>query len=241
MHLLIDAGNSRIKLAQYQSPDALQLWHFDDIQSMKIFFRQQRLSGPGLLSNVGKWDLGWLGDFCHPFVQLSASTPLPLSMAYRSPQSLGLDRRALAVAAATLYPNKNVLVLDAGTCLTGDFVDQQKRYQGGFISPGLQMRFKALAHYTAKLPQEDWQENEPPPVLGDSTKSSIISGVVNGLCFEIEGQIAHYQKEYGSLQTILTGGDAQRLVAPLKSAIFADPNFLLHGLDQILRYQLASL
>uniref|UniRef100_UPI0030D97038 type III pantothenate kinase n=1 Tax=uncultured Salegentibacter sp. TaxID=259320 RepID=UPI0030D97038 len=144
------------------------------------------------------------------------------------------DRLALVAAGALKYQNKNLLVIDAGTCITFDFKNDKNEYLGGAISPGLQMRLKALHNFTAKLPLVKLEENIT--LIGDSTKNSILSGVLNGVAAELDGIIDRYKADYKYLTIILTGGDSQILSKRVKNGIFANPNFLLEGLNYILEF-----
>jgi type III pantothenate kinase len=141
---------------------------------------------------------------------------------------------ALAAAAFFRQPRTNTLVIDAGSCITYDFMNDFGEYRGGGISPGLRMRYKALHTFTARLPL--LHPAAPDELIGNATESSMHSGVVNGLVAEIDGIIAMYNDRYPDLTVILTGGDAQFLSERVKSSIFAHSNFLLEGLNQLLVY-----
>ncbi len=159
----------------------------------------------------------------------------PLKNRYLTPDTLGYDRIAAAVGAYTIYPGKNVLVIDAGTAITYDIVTAKGEFLGGNISQGLEIRFKSLNKYTNRLPILERPE-ERPPLLGSSTREAIQSGIVNGLLFEMDGFIEAISKEYPKLQVVLTGGDAKYFVGKLKSSIFVDPNLNLIGLNRILEH-----
>ncbi len=167
-------------------------------------------------------------------------TPVPLAIAYATPHTLGADRLAGAVGAAYLRPGRPTLVLDAGTALKLDFVGEAGTYQGGSIGPGLRMRLQALHTFTGRLPLLDLPEpTEPVQLIGDSTASSLLSGVLNGVVAEVTGLVAEYRRRYPGLGLLLTGGDALQLqprLAPALGLIFVVPELVLVGLDQILRY-----
>lgn len=169
-----------------------------------------------------------------PVIHLSHSTSIPISNNYKTKETLGDDRLANAVAADALYPGVPMLIIDCGTCVKFDFVSPDSSYLGGSISPGLQMRFKALNHFTGLLPKLEPFSN--PKLIGDSTDSAIVSGVVNGMTAEIKGMIESYSAIYENLTVILTGGDASFFDKELKSNIFVEPNLTLIGLNEILRY-----
>ncbi len=157
---------------------------------------------------------------------------LPFTNRYKTPDLLGADRIALVAAGAVLYPNKDILVIDLGTCITFDFKDKNNNYCGGAISPGFSMRYKSLHQNTGKLPKLE-PKNQINPI-GDSTENAIHSGIFFGIFFEIQGQISFYQKKTQNLTIIFTGGDAQMLSKSFKNGIFAHSNFLARGLNYIL-------
>jgi type III pantothenate kinase len=161
-------------------------------------------------------------------------TPIPIKNKYATPETLGNDRLANVVGATVIFPKQNVLVIDMGTCIKYDFIDKKKNYFGGAISPGFQMRFEALNEFTAKLPLIKSSENFS--LTGRSTEESILSGVQNGIIFEINGMIEQYEKKHDELKVIITGGDHAFFANHLKSSIFAAPNLTLQGLNEILEY-----
>jgi len=170
----------------------------------------------------------------YSFIELSALTTIPIINLYKTPETLGKDRLASVVAAYSLYCGENVLVVDAGTCITYDIVNAKGEYYGGSISPGLNMRFKALHTFTGKLPLVSLINfNE---LIGTDTNKSILSGVINGITAEADAIIERYKKYYSPLKIIICGGDAQFLVDRLKNIIFAVPELVLIGLNEILDY-----
>ena len=168
------------------------------------------------------------------FIVLDSSTKVPFKNLYSSPTTLGIDRIALAAAAVSLYPQKNTLIIDAGTCITYDFVNLKSEYLGGAISPGIDIRYQSLHHYTSKLPK--LIKSEAHNLIGTSTSEAIHSGVINGVIHEIEGVIRQYELDFHDLTIVLTGGDTKFLFKQLKNSIFANQNFLLHGLNKILTF-----
>jgi type III pantothenate kinase len=169
-----------------------------------------------------------------PYIFLNAGTPIPIKNQYKTPETLGNDRLANAVGATIIFPEKNVLIIDMGTCIKYDFIDKNKNYHGGAISPGLEMRFKSLDKFTDQLPLIEPSENFS--LTGRSTEESILSGVQNGIIFEINGMIDQYKKKHDELKVIITGGDHAFFANHLKSSIFAAPNLTLQGLNEILEY-----
>jgi type III pantothenate kinase len=144
----------------------------------------------------------------------------------------------LAAGAVFQFPNQNRLVIDAGTCITYDFIDHQNNYLGGAITPGLRLRYESLHNYTAKLPLLVLES--PKELIGNSTSNSIHSGVVNGLVYEIDGFITEYGTRYSNFIIILTGGDTDFLAKRLKNTIFANSNFLLESLNQTFQYKIKN-
>jgi type III pantothenate kinase len=190
-----------------------------------------------VISNVG--EAYRLEDTSYPVLHLNHSTPLPFTIEYSTPKTLGLDRIALVAGAYAQFPNRDVLILDAGTCITYDFLDNSGAYQGGGISPGMEMRLRALPHFTARLPKVEAEADFA--LIGDSTHNSILSGTVGGFKREVEATIAEYKKRYPSLITIVTGGDLKLFDYLLKNSIFAAPNILVMGLNYILEYNAEKL
>ncbi|QNR24330.1 type III pantothenate kinase [Croceimicrobium hydrocarbonivorans] len=238
LHIVIDAGNTRIKVAQYQNQTCEDLHYFEEQKEFEIFLKKFPKEAPCIFSNTGSWDLEVVRQHFDYCLSLNPESPLPYIILYSSPKTLGNDRRALAAAAHRFFPGEACLVLDLGTCLTADFIDAQGNYHGGAISPGLKMRFKSLKHFTANLPKVDWSGIQYPNLVGDSTENSILSGVVRGYAAEISASITQYEEEFGAIRTVITGGDHSLLLPWLKNDIFAPSNFLLNGLDYILEYNL---
>ena len=239
MNLIIDVGNSLVKFAVFENGIIL----FDSIIESEgiathikdLFKRFPKIKNSIVASvgNLNEKDLAVLSVFSEVHV-LSPRSKVPFKNSYSTPQTLGVDRIALATAAFYHNPNANTLVIDAGTCLTYDMVNDYGEYLGGAISPGLAMRYKSLAEQTSKLPL--LQPEELYDFIGNSTASSIHSGVLNGISVEIDGVIDQYRSRFADLTVILTGGDGQFLSKRLKNTIFAHSKFLLQGLNYLLEY-----
>lgn len=167
-------------------------------------------------------------------LEFTPSTPVPIGIDYRTPSTLGRDRVAAAVGATVLCPGRNALVVDFGTALTADVVTADGVFRGGFISPGLGMRFRALHDYTARLPLCRPTELFLP--LGDSTASAVEQGVMQGMTYEIEGHIRRMQEKFADPAVIFTGGDAKFFAKRIKNTIFADCDLVFCGLNRILAY-----
>jgi type III pantothenate kinase len=237
---VIDIGNSFTKIYVFENNNILTSTRFENIQEKEIIvFLSKNKARFLITSSVKKIPIAI--EALKNNLILNSTTSLPFQKNYQTPETLGNDRVALAAAAVLLYPNKNVLVIDAGTCITYDFVDKNKEYQGGAISPGLQMRFKSLNTFTAKLPLISTNENKEIKLIGKSTEESILSGVVNGIAHEIDGVINEYIKDYKDLTVILTGGDTLYLKNQLKNEIFANLNLQATGLNHILNYNINAI
>jgi type III pantothenate kinase len=168
-------------------------------------------------------------------VVMSGDTNVPIMNAYLSQDTLGPDRLALVNGAYFAYPDKNNLVVSLGTCITYNLVQKNKTFRGGAISPGLQMRLKAMSAFTDRLPEVKSLDDDP-LLLGYDTDTCLQSGAANGMAAEIDGMIKAFEDRYPDFNAILTGGDAPYFVTKLKSKIFADPDILLKGLNLILNH-----
>ena len=239
MLLAIDVGNTRIKVAVFEKHTFL----FQDVflkeeASKKIenIFKNFPQITESVFSSVGKLDDNVI-DLLRKASKLnsiSSESAFPFRNKYATPKTLGVDRMVLASGATLLYPKQNRLIIDAGTCITYDFVDKNDTYLGGAISPGFRLRYQALHNYTAKLPLLTLEQ--PENFIGNSTNESIHSGVVNGILNEIDGFINQYRQQYQDLTVILTGGDTEFLAKNIKNTIFANSNFLLESLNHIHHY-----
>jgi len=238
MILIIDIGNTNVKAAVFEKDTLLDVVVFEKgkiLSEIKKILKKHPIS-KAVMSNVASISEVKLKKI-QAFVEIifiSSFTRVPFVNLYKTPKTLGVDRIALAAAAVSQFPYKNVLVVDAGSCITFDFVTAKKEYLGGAISPGIQMRFHSLNHFTANLPL--LVKEEAPSFIGFSTKESINSGVVNGVLQEIEGVISQYKNKYLDLTVVLTGGDTNFLSKQLKSSIFANQNLLLQGLNYLLNF-----
>jgi type III pantothenate kinase len=162
------------------------------------------------------------------FHKISHNTKANFTTPVGKPESIGADRLALSAAAVHFYPQKNNLIIGMGSCITYNFINQYHQFLGGSISPGMEMRFKAMQVFTAKLPQvqADWNY----PLIGYDTKTNMQSGVITGIAYEMDGFITEYASKYSNFNVVLTGGDTLYFAQRLKNKIFADSNFLFKGL-----------
>ncbi len=236
MNLVIDIGNTFAKVAVFERDILLFKDQFqqDALLSGILSITEQYQIKYSIISHVTALDENILNDIRElvDLIELNQNTKLPFINNYLTPKTLGVDRLALIAAASKQFPRQNTLVIDAGSCITFDFLDEFNSYAGGAISPGIEMRYKAVNHFTANLPL--LQRKDQIPSLGDSTENAIHLGVLNGVILEIEGVISQYLLKNQKLTVVLTGGDTIFLAKNLKSSIFATPNFLLEGLNSIL-------
>jgi type III pantothenate kinase len=236
LNLIIDQGNTYIKIALFEDQKLIEKkivnhWdsiipYFDKVKSI-ILSSVKNDKIPAFLST-------------HPnFLFLDHTTKVPIVNKSRTPKTLGMDRLAAIIGASVKFPNSNVLVIDSGTCITYDILSVDNVYLGGSISPGLNMRFKSLHEQTSKLPLLN-SDDSTPILVGDSTEKAIKSGVINGMLCEIDGIIERYKADYSDLKVILTGGDANFFDKDLKNSIFAAPDLVLTGLNELLKYNEAN-
>lgn len=184
--------------------------------------------------NIDSHILEQLKKLPFPVLWLDKNTPLPIKNLYESPETLGYDRIAAIVGAYDQCPGKNILVIDAGTAITYEFIDAEAQYHGGNISPGIYMRFKALNQYTARLPLVSPEGRML--LMGKDTETAIRAGVMKGVEYEIQGYIMSLRHKYPELLVFLTGGDEISFDSKLKNIIFADRFLVLKGLNRILNY-----
>jgi len=233
MNLIIDQGNTYVKLAIFKQDILIDYVVSTELNETTISsFISKYTIKKGIISSVKKNPPKGLLEKYNLLV-FSPAIPLPLIINYKTTTTLGLDRIAAVVGAQQKYPDTNLLVIDLGTCITYDFLDQVGNYWGGGISPGLQMRFKAMAHYTDKLPLVSFKK-EKIKLIGDTTKSAIISGGYYGIEAEVNGIIQKYLQQYKDLQIIITGGDGNLFDIAPKNRIFVDEFIVLKGLNKIL-------
>ncbi len=238
MNLVIDFGNTLVKTALFDGGRLVHLESNEERSGSAILRIADSHPGIGacILSSVVSHppELEHALAERFPFILLDEHTPVPLINRYATPATLGKDRLAAAVGGAARFPGRDVLVVTAGTALTFDFVGRDSAYPGGSIAPGLQMRFRALHTFTGKLPLVSCADEAA--LIGTTTEESIRSGVVNGMTAEIEGVANRYRELYPDLAVVFSGGDLDYFVKRLKISIFALPNIVIHGLQQILEF-----
>jgi len=237
MNLTIDIGNSNSKAAIFINNEIIiskTYREFSNAHLMELYdtcnFRNIIVSSvTGSNQNINKPDLP-----LDNYIELSFNTPIPVRNLYKSPETLGPDRIAAVVGANNIFPENTVLVIDAGTAITYDIITDNAEYLGGNISPGLDMRFRALNKFTRNLPLLKAQSEFPD--FGNTTESAIISGVQKGIIYEIESYIDKTKELYNNLKVFLTGGNIIFFDKMSKKTIFVEPNLVLIGLNIILEY-----
>ena len=237
MNLIIDIGNTNTKIAVFEHDNIIEIDIINaenTIKAINKFLCKHKAINKAIISNVSETNNSTLINkiSIDNVYYLSDKLKLPFNNMYKSKETLGSDRKALVSAAIKHYPNNNVLIIDAGTCITTDFIDASGNYHGGSISPGINMRYGVLSEKTSNLPK--LERKHPLHITGSSTEDSIHSGIINGIVYEIREYISEYQKQYKDINIILTGGDSDFLSKPLKISIFANRIFLLEGLNFIL-------
>lgn len=244
LNLCIDWGNTNIKVALFADGKLQRpiIFSEDTILEQVTGIIESHKPDKAILCSVSQNSIElelMLKSKIKGTVILTGNTNVPINNAYLSADTLGADRLALVNAAYAEYPGKNNLVISVGTCITYNLIQSNKTFRGGAISPGLQMRFKAMNQFTSLLP-EIKQYDADALLLGYDTETCIQSGVVNGMAAEIDGMIAMYSERYSDFNAILTGGDAPHFAARLKNKIFADPDLLMRGCNLILNHNVPS-
>lgn len=239
MNLVIDIGNSRTKIALFNESDLMFNVPLDELtaENVEMLLDEHPTLNMAILSSTKSYSPNLkkiLSERFKSFLELNHQTLIPIENLYESKETLGKDRLAAAIGANELFPNQNLLIVDAGTAITYDVVNSKNQFLGGNISPGLEMRYKALNYFTDKLPLIE--QNDEFPMLGRNTTEAIRSGVQSGIIFEVEQYIQTLNKIYENLKVIITGGDAKFFDRNLKSSIFVHFNLTLIGLNRILEY-----
>lgn len=239
MNLAIDIGNTRVKAGLFNRDQLTNLQIYKSLKDLALdeeFVKQAQQAIIGSVVDGLEEDILKLNSFI-PTQIFTSNTRIPLINAYQSMSTLGSDRLSASIGAYNLYPNKNVLVIDVGTCIKYNFTNHKNEYLGGAISPGILMRLKALHQNTSKLPlvEVDFSYTD---LIGSNTQNSILSGVLNGSLAEVEEIINQYKQQFPDLICVLTGGDSEYLAKRLKNSIFVHQNLVLKGLNNILNYNI---
>ncbi len=239
MNLVIDIGNSQTKVAVFDSGSIVQIICIEQFNTARLGDIVHRYPGinKAILSSVAGIEHGLIASLKEAFgffIEFGHQTIAPIVNLYETKETLGHDRIAAAVGAGTLFPGKELLVIDAGSAITFDLIDKQNRFLGGNISPGLSMRYRSLHEFTKNLPAIERSDQWPD--IGKTTEEAIRAGVQNGMIYEIDGMIDHVLMDWPECQVILTGGDLFFFEKKLKNTIFVKYEITLIGLNRILEY-----
>ncbi|MEM6734744.1 MAG: type III pantothenate kinase [Bacteroidota bacterium] len=228
--ILVDIGNTRTKSAEVRGGRIAQARSWDNFNQLNNAYQNEV---PFIICSTGFESIKRSNTLI-----LSHETPIPITLDYETPETLGADRIAAAVGANVLFPNTNSLIADLGTCMTIDFITEEEKFIGGTISPGLTMRMKSMAHYTTNLPDisSQWEKMDY-NILGKSTRKCLLSGAFGGIMNEIEGTVAKLKRDFTSINVILSGGDARHFEYKLKAYTFVDSKVVFVGLYQIWKHQ----
>ena len=235
MNAAIDIGNTRCKIGFFENDSLRRVVKNITVEEVPKYIIGEKIPHT-IISSVSK-GAGGLAEQIKNYsdvLLLSHQTPLPVSLNYATPETLGTDRIAASVGAFHLNPDNNSLVIDIGSCITYDVVSKEGTYEGGAISPGVEMRLKAMHSFTARLPlieEPEWME-----LPGKTTASSMINGVLHGTVAEIEGMIERFSNLYEGLHVIICGGGSKFFESNIKHPIFACSELVLIGLNRILMH-----
>lgn len=238
MNLVVDVGNTRLKYAFFDGDLLLHAGQGSINMCMEIEkIENGTRSLNVLVSECGILDEGirqQLKQAAVFYLETSTGMGLPLEIAYETPQTLGFDRVANCVGAQSVTQGKALLVVDSGTAITYDYVSESGVFLGGDISPGQEIRFKALNCFTAKLPYVEAQDILDP--IGKNTRHAILNGVMSGMFFEMKGYIDDFYSRFPQGQVFITGGNSGYCRNRLKTTVIFEPDLGLIGLNQILEY-----
>ena len=247
MNLIVDIGNTRTKIALFEKNELVEKAILENgaLGELSAAISEFPIQG-AILSATGVDTEGVEGFLSShfPFIKFNQTTPIPIKNKYKTPETLGKDRLAAVIAAKTLFPKDNCLVIDAGTCLTYNFILANNVFIGGNITPGLTMRLKAMHHFTAKLPEieRNTEESNLIEIVGTSTETAMRIGAQVGLLAEVEGFFERFVRNFGKIRVILTGGDGEYIMKHVAiSERYFERNLVLQGLNQILNFNLKNI
>lgn len=234
-NLCIDIGNTQVKYLVFRNGKPLNLTRY---KKLKLKYIKQlcdqhqidHIAVSSVKKGIPSLDVSWPKKIA--ITILDYKTNIPITNLYKTPKTLGNDRLASVIGAHHLYPNKNIAIIDLGTCIKFDFIDKKGNYLGGNISPGVHMRIQSMHDYTSQLPLVQLKYNKE--ILGHSTESALQNGAVRGTIFEIESFIRRIKKKYGKLIVVFTGGDADFFASYINYEIFVNQNLVLEGLNKII-------
>ncbi len=241
MNLCIDQGNSRIKVALFKEDGRLvksfiyRSFHSAEVERLFALYPVTD-SIISSVANIEPAVVNALNRLSECFILFDHNTPVPIVNNYDTPQTLGQDRLAAAVGANTLFPDTNLLIIDAGSAITYDFVSSDNQYMGGNIAPGIKMRLTVLRQMTKKLPQVEVEENQLIPLFGRNTTDAIAAGVIRGITFEVKGYMRTLSERVGDFITVLSGGSAPYIINSLQQPVKYEKHLVLKGLNSILEH-----
>ena len=246
MNLVVDIGNTRTKNAFFEENELVEkaILETGALGELSAAIEGQTMGG-AILSATGADTEGvenFLKNHC-PFVRFDHTTPIPIKNKYATPETLGKDRLAAVIAAKALFPKDNCLVIDAGTCLTYNFITANNLFIGGNITPGLTMRLKAMHHFTARLPEieRNTEGFDVMQIIGTSTETALRTGAQVGILAEVEGFVERFIRNFGRVKVVLTGGDGEFIMKNvLLSERYFERHLVLQGLNQILNFNLKN-
>lgn len=239
MNLVIDIGNTRTKFSVFNRDEVLITVPVDEFlpEFIDVLKEEHPQLDKVIVSSVKDYSTELKEAFklrFKRFIELDADTPVPIENCYLTKETLGKDRIAAVVGGFDLYPETNLLVIDAGTAITYDFLNSKGQFLGGNISPGIDMRFRALNHFTGRLPLLGQKELNK--LYGTTTEEAIVAGVQNGVIYEIDSVIDAFKDFYNNLKVIITGGNVGFFDKKLKNSFFVNFNLTAIGLNRILEY-----
>lgn len=245
MNLCIDQGNSRTKVALFKQDGRivknLLYKSFTSVDVERLFSLYPiRNSIVSSVANMDAAVVNTLNRLSEHFVLFDYKTPLPMANCYETPETLGQDRIASAIGAAYLCPDKNLLIVDAGSAITYDFVSAEQFFLGGNIAPGIKMRLTALNQMTKKLPLVEVEQNALTPLFGKNTREAIATGVVRGVVFEVKGYMRALSEQETQFEAFVTGGHAPYILNGVKEGMRHEPHLVLIGLNRILEYNITQ-
>ncbi|MEM1135338.1 MAG: type III pantothenate kinase [Bacteroidota bacterium] len=235
MNLVIDAGNTRLKAGVFLSGRLTETWEGNYRDDFPVFLAGKKPRGVIVNSANRQYKeiLNYINNDA-TVLELTPRTQLPIVSAYNSPETLRMDRIATIIGAFAKFPEKSVLVINLGTCITYDFLTKDMVYLGGGISPGIHMRFKAMQQFTNVSPSTNINVNTSTDLVGKDIIDCMQSGVFHGIRLELEGIIREYHEKFGQIKVIFCGRDAFFFESSVKATIFVDKHLTLKGLNKIL-------
>lgn len=245
MNLCIDQGNSRIKIALFKEDGRIaknlmyKCFTSSDVERLFSLY-PITYSIVSSVVNIDPAVVNALHRLSKRFILFDHLTPLPIYNCYQTPETLGQDRIASAVGASYLCPNQNLLIVDAGSAITYDFVSAEQGYLGGNIAPGVKMRLTVLRQMTKKLPAVEVEENAFVPLFGKNTHEAMAAGVIRGIIFEVKGYMRALSEQGTEFVTFITGGNAPYILGNLQTEVRYEPHLVLKGLNGILEYNKAQ-